>query len=94
MLLAVDGSGRVVLMTASSGHMLMVQQTTAGPPLAVNLNGKRLSYVAAAWLVDTRRGQHTTRFTHNAVVCMCRAKAVHAAVNKNPRRNLYCNINH
>jgi hypothetical protein len=37
-ILAVDAAGRVVLMLPNSGHILMTQHVTAGPPLAVNMN--------------------------------------------------------
>lgn len=40
MLVAVDASGRVVIMAASSGHMMMVQHITVRPPLAVNINSE------------------------------------------------------
>lgn len=40
LLLGVDASGYVVLLAANSGHMLMTQQITAGPPLAVNVNSE------------------------------------------------------
>lgn len=40
LLLAVDASGYVMLLTANSGRMLMTQQITAGPPLAVNVNSE------------------------------------------------------
>jgi hypothetical protein len=40
LLLAVDASGLVLLLAASSGHMMMTQQITAGRPLAVNVNSE------------------------------------------------------
>lgn len=39
-LLAVDAAGRVLLLAANSGRLMMAQTTLSGPPLAVNLHSE------------------------------------------------------
>jgi hypothetical protein len=68
MLLAVDASGRVVLMAASSGHMMMVQHVAAGPPLAVNINSESLWGRKCSTRSD-RRGKAQEGSSSSVLLC-------------------------